>query len=165
MTESAAESRKDRVAREMVRTIELYRRLATNPAMMADDKMLTRLTEVTIEAEERLGRFLTWTSEGKLSPATTAEPTASPFDTPVKQAAEAGFSDRSPLTRRHQDVAVLVARGLTNAEIARELVVEPGTVANHVAAILRRLDLRSRAQIAVWAVEHGLAATSADHSP
>ena len=41
-------------------------------------------------------------------------------------------------------------------EIARRLVLEPGTVANHVAAILERLGFRSRTQIAVWAAERGL---------
>jgi DNA-binding CsgD family transcriptional regulator len=60
------------------------------------------------------------------------------------------------LTRRQQQVAACVAEGLTNEEIAQRLVLAPGTVANHIEGILRRLDLRSRAQIAAWAVERGL---------
>ena len=60
------------------------------------------------------------------------------------------------LTRRQQEVAGLVAQGLSNAEIARRLVLTPGTVANHLEHILRRLNFRSRSQIAVWAVENGL---------
>jgi DNA-binding CsgD family transcriptional regulator len=60
------------------------------------------------------------------------------------------------ITRRHREVAVLIAEGLTNAEIARRLTLVEGTVANHVEHILRRLGLRGRTQIAVWAVEHGL---------
>ena len=62
----------------------------------------------------------------------------------------------SELTARQRDVAGLVREGLTNTEIAGQLVVEPGTVANHVAAILDRLGFRSRSQIAVWAAERGL---------
>ena len=69
--------------------------------------------------------------------------------------------DRSPvattdLTPRELEVAALVARGLTNRQIAAELVIAEGTAANHVKHILARLLLDSRAQIAVWAVEHGL---------
>ena len=60
------------------------------------------------------------------------------------------------LTQRQQEVAGLVAEGLTNAEIARRLVLTPGTVANHLEHILRRLNYRSRSQVAVWAVERGL---------
>ena len=60
------------------------------------------------------------------------------------------------ITRREREVAVLIAEGLSNAEIARRLVLVEGTVANHVEHILRKLKLRSRTQVAVWAVEHGL---------
>jgi DNA-binding CsgD family transcriptional regulator len=60
------------------------------------------------------------------------------------------------ITSRHREVAVLIAAGLTNAEIAQRLILTEGTVANHIEAILRRLNLRSRTQVAVWAVERGL---------
>jgi predicted ATPase/DNA-binding SARP family transcriptional activator/DNA-binding CsgD family transcriptional regulator len=57
------------------------------------------------------------------------------------------------LTRREQEVALLVARGLTNRQIAQELSVSRNTANNHVARILRKLGLRSRAQIAAWVTE------------
>jgi DNA-binding CsgD family transcriptional regulator len=57
------------------------------------------------------------------------------------------------LTRREQEVAHLVARGLTNRQIAQELSVSRNTANNHVARILRKLGLRSRAQIAAWVTE------------
>jgi two-component system, OmpR family, sensor kinase len=60
------------------------------------------------------------------------------------------------LTRRQQEVAACVAEGLSNEDIAKRLMVAPGTVANHLDHMLRRLDLHSRTQIAVWAVERGL---------
>jgi two-component system, OmpR family, sensor kinase len=65
-------------------------------------------------------------------------------------------AEEPALTARQRDVAGLVRQGLTNMEIAERLVLEPGTVANHVADILGRLGFRSRSQIAVWAAEHGL---------
>jgi DNA-binding CsgD family transcriptional regulator len=57
------------------------------------------------------------------------------------------------LTRREREVALLVARGLTNRQIAQELSVSRNTTNNHVARILRKLGLHSRAQIAAWVTE------------
>jgi non-specific serine/threonine protein kinase len=55
------------------------------------------------------------------------------------------------LTRRQQEVAALVAQGLTDREIAAILVVSPRTAEYHVEQILTRLGFRSRAEIAAWA--------------
>ncbi len=63
---------------------------------------------------------------------------------------------RSDLTRREREVAALVARGLTDRQIAVELVVSGRTVVHHLEHIREKLGFRSRAQIAAWAVEHGL---------
>jgi len=63
---------------------------------------------------------------------------------------------RSALTPRQREIAALIAQGLSNAVIAEQLVVTDGTVANHVAGILQRLDVESRTQIATWAFEEGL---------
>jgi len=60
------------------------------------------------------------------------------------------------LTPREQEVAALVARGLMNREIASQLTVTERTAETHVQNILNKLGLSSRAQIAAWAVEHGL---------
>ena len=51
---------------------------------------------------------------------------------------------------------MLLARGLSNAQIAKTLVVAKGTVDTHVHHILKKLGCSSRAQVAVWAASHGL---------
>lgn len=61
----------------------------------------------------------------------------------------------SVLTRREQEVARLVAEGLTNQEIADRLVISTRTAEGHVENVLRKLDFRSRTQIATWFAAEG----------
>ena len=61
-----------------------------------------------------------------------------------------GSAARAQLTSRERQVAELVARGLTNREIAARLVIAQRTAEGHVQTILVKLDLSSRAQIAGW---------------
>ena len=60
------------------------------------------------------------------------------------------------LTRREEEVAALVAQGLSNRQIAQELHLSERTVENHVSKILRKLRLTSRAQVAAWATHQRL---------
>lgn len=62
----------------------------------------------------------------------------------------------SPLTERQIEVIRLIARGLSNTEIAEQLHLSKHTVHRHIANIYSALDLGSRAAAAAYAVGHGL---------
>ncbi|MCA9921084.1 MAG: response regulator transcription factor [Anaerolineales bacterium] len=63
----------------------------------------------------------------------------------------------SLLTVREQDILKLVAKGLTNVQIAEFLLVEERTVRVHVSHILQKLNVENRTQAALYALRHGLA--------
>ena len=63
------------------------------------------------------------------------------------------------LTAREVEVLVLLARGYSNREIARRLVVTPKTATNHVEHIYTKLGVSSRAAATLYATQHGLMGT------
>jgi len=64
--------------------------------------------------------------------------------------------DAGPLSRREREVAAMVAAGLTNREIATRLFIAERTAEGHVERIRNKLGVRSRTEVATWAVGHGL---------
>jgi DNA-binding CsgD family transcriptional regulator len=75
---------------------------------------------------------------------------------PLPKAASAGAPGGTSLTPRECEVAVLVAQGRSNRQVAASLRISERTDENHVKHIPTKLGARSRAQIASWATEHRL---------
>jgi DNA-binding NarL/FixJ family response regulator len=88
-----------------------------------------------------------------LSPSVTSRVIARMARAPVATAD--GRLER--LTTREREVLELVARGMSNAEIAAELVIEESTVKTHTKRLVGKLGLRDRVQVVIYAYEHGLA--------
>jgi len=73
---------------------------------------------------------------------------------PVERVAElqAQLADEPVLSPREEEVAALVAEGLTNRQIAQRLVISERTAQNHVQHILTKLGFATRGQVAAWRV-------------
>jgi DNA-binding NarL/FixJ family response regulator len=113
------------------RLIDAIRTVAAGDALLAPDvtrRVISRATATTPPAEPGAAR-----AEGTAALATAG------------------------LTERESEVLRLLARGLSNAEIAAELYVGDATVKTHVSNVLQKLALRDRIQAVVWAFEHGVA--------
>lgn len=80
----------------------------------------------------------------------------------VAPAAYSG-ADVGPLTRREREVVALVAAGLTNKQIAERLFISERTAEGHVERIRDKLGVRSRTEVATWAVAHGLTRQALDN--
>jgi predicted ATPase/DNA-binding SARP family transcriptional activator/DNA-binding CsgD family transcriptional regulator len=98
-----------------------------------------------------------WSEGRAMSPEQAIEYALGPGDSlpppPEKKTSAEGSLEA--LTRRQLEVALLVARGLTNRQAAAELVLSEHTVATHVRNILKKLGLRSRTELAAWIAERG----------
>jgi DNA-binding NarL/FixJ family response regulator len=75
---------------------------------------------------------------------------------PPASGAEPGPPGVYPLTRKEVEVAILVAQGKTNKEIANQLFNSERTIDNHVQHIYNKLTIDSRAELALWVQERGL---------
>ena len=60
------------------------------------------------------------------------------------------------LTEREREVLGMIAQGLTNHEIAEQMVISEKTVKTHVSNLLDKLGLEDRTRAAIWALKHGL---------
>jgi DNA-binding NarL/FixJ family response regulator len=93
--------------------------------------------------------------EALLSPSVTSRVIERMAHDPAPDAARDERLDE--LTSREREVLELIARGLSNAEIADELTIEASTVKTHVKNVLAKLDVRDRLQAVIFAYESGLA--------
>ena len=74
----------------------------------------------------------------------------------VRRLEGSGARSDGELTAREREVAALIAEGLTNSQLAERLFISPKTAAVHVSNILMKLGLSGRAEVAAWAVRHGV---------
>ncbi len=121
----------------------------TNQALFTPDVAATRAA---------LGETLfheTWAAGRAMSPAEAVD-CALACATPGAPSSTAARRGRSTLTPREEEVAGMVARGMTNHEIAGLLVLSDRTVEAHLVHIRDKLGLRSRSQVAVWATQRVL---------
>ncbi len=79
------------------------------------------------------------------------------LQTAAREAPAPAVGEREKFSPREREILVLLARGASNKEMARELSLAESTVKIHVQNILRKLNLTSRVQAAVYAVESGIA--------
>ena len=98
--------------------------------------------------------------ESLLSPSVTSRVIARMARQPAPDTTRDARLDE--LTPRERQVLELVARGLSNAEIAATLVIEESTVKTHTKRILAKLGIRDRVQAVIYAYEHGLTSPGAD---
>lgn len=104
----------------------------------------TTLTEAQFKKESAVGRGLSSNEALANIKSLITDLEATPTS--------AGFGE---LTPREVDVVEIILNGMTNDEIASELVISKRTVEKHVSNILRKLNLSNRSQIVRWAIEHG----------
>ncbi len=103
---------------------------------------------------EALIAAVTGTVEGK----THVDPSVAGklFREVAKGPAPSGIAEIAELSEREREVLGLLARGMTNADIAQRLYLAEGTVRNYVSAVLAKLGVADRTQAAIIALRHGL---------
>ena len=125
--------------------------------------------------EDAVAEALAWLAESA-APSPSPEPPIRSDDPPIMPEtivlpehppaasgpAPAQSRDAHPLTPRELAVAQLIARGLTNRQIAARLIITEGTTSNYVQRVMTRLGFHTRAQIATWIVERGLTEPAED---
>jgi non-specific serine/threonine protein kinase len=129
-------------------------RLAAEWSMRLDPMQLKQLEDSHRQSVTRLGKTRSdeawndgWglTAERAIEYALGGDEPEAPVET-------------GPLSRREREVTQLVAAGLTNRQIAERLFITERTAEGHVERIRHKLELRSRVEVATWAVARGLAA-------
>jgi DNA-binding NarL/FixJ family response regulator len=93
---------------------------------------------------------------GAAPPGSAAPGSAAPARPAPGYGARAAPPGLASLTEREREVVALVASGMSNDEIARHLTVSPLTAKTHVSRAMTKLNARDRAQLVVFAYEHGL---------
>lgn len=141
--------------------IEAVRVLGRGDALLDPQvtrRVLARLSPGAADTEAKPGAAGTTAAEAAADTPGTAAPSPEPADEPGEVTAEASaVVGKAGLTARETEILRLMARGLSNGEIAAELFVGESTVKTHVSNVLMKLQARDRVHAVIWAFEHGLA--------
>ncbi|MCB0195959.1 MAG: DUF2791 family P-loop domain-containing protein [Anaerolineae bacterium] len=166
--------RLDEAEADLQSVIELYRKLGIRIDLWRVHLALGKVYQAAADFEQAKTTFATTRILVDESAATITDDTlrenfrqrALAMIPPTKPRLlrQAANRELGGLTRRERQVAAVVAQGLSNQEIANELVVSVKTVEAHVSRILSKLGFSSRAQVAAWAVDKGLASAPQDLS-
>jgi non-specific serine/threonine protein kinase len=158
---AAATGRLERAARLFAAAAPALPLVATplHPASRGDrDRVLqaihARLGRPAFTAATEAGRALSLEHAVAEALDLAASTSTALAHTPAPRAVPVAHNRRGPLTRRQEEVAALVAQGLSNRQIAGRLVITERTAENHVGHLLRKLGFRSRAQIGTWLAAH-----------
>jgi non-specific serine/threonine protein kinase len=149
---AAAESIRELIGKPLIRAqiAPHARDLATVRRRLDPESFMTAWAE---------GRSMTW-EQGVAFAVTLDDAPAGGSEAGVPGGQAPGSPSPEPalpgLTPRESEVARLLSRGLSNRQIAEALVISERTADSHVYRLLNKLGFSSRAQIAVWAVTHGL---------
>ncbi|MFD5465767.1 response regulator [Kitasatospora sp. NPDC127059] len=144
----------------MLTTFDLDHYVYAAMAAGASGFLLKDVTPEHLAAAVRLVR----TGDALLAPAITRR-LVERFARPAAPDAAAPHRELATLTPRELEVMGLLARGLSNAELAARLQLSEATVKTHVARILGKLGLRDRAQVVVAAYETGLVSVGTPGTP
>jgi non-specific serine/threonine protein kinase len=145
---AALEGNADRAARLLGAAARLRESIGApvHPVDRADHERAVAASQAALGAEAYAAA---WQAGRTMSVEEAIERTVAGRELPVVQETQSF----APLTRREREVAVLIARGQSNRQIAEELVIAERTVANHVENIFNKLGFRSRTQVATWITE------------
>jgi non-specific serine/threonine protein kinase len=108
-----------------------------------------QLSDIEFQGEQAAGRSLSLEQAVEYA-----------LNLPLSLTSQEGMGAGQVLTVREREITALIAQGRSNGEIADELVISKRTVEKHIANILSKLALASRAQIVRWAIENGLIHTA-----
>jgi non-specific serine/threonine protein kinase len=146
-----------------LRLAAVVNRMSREWSLSAWSLRINQLDEACRHARTRLATHKSegvWNDGETMSTARALEYALGEDKPPAETSTEVGL-----LSRREREVVALVAAGMTNRLIAERLFIAERTAEGHVERIRNKLGVRSRTEVATWAVEHGFAARNLDKNP